>query len=136
MAFVTIEDLYGTAEIIVFENVYLSAGNSLTEENIVLVKGRLSIRDEENATIIAREITNFGIKKRKILDLDITDVDECIKVKLRGAIKYFSGDMNNLAVQIRENGDIKPCGAIYCTDNILNIFEEILGKDRVSILGI
>ena len=29
MAFVTIEDLYGTAEIIVFENAYLKAGKSL-----------------------------------------------------------------------------------------------------------
>ena len=37
MAFVTIEDLYGTAEIIVFENAYLKAGKSLVEENIVLV---------------------------------------------------------------------------------------------------
>ena len=32
MAFVTVEDLYGTAEILVFENVYLSAESSLTEE--------------------------------------------------------------------------------------------------------
>ena len=37
MAFVTIEDLYGTAEVIVFENAYLKAGKSLVEENIVLV---------------------------------------------------------------------------------------------------
>ena len=133
MAFVTVEDLYGTAEIIVFENVYLSAGNSLTEENIVLIKGRLSIRDEENATIIAREITDFGLQKRKVLDLNITDIDEDTKVKLRGAIKYFSGDMNNFAVQIRENDEIKPCGAIYCTDNIFKIFQEILGEDRVEV---
>ena len=37
MAFVTIEDLYGTAEVIVFENAYLKAGKSLVEENIVMV---------------------------------------------------------------------------------------------------
>ena len=37
MAFVTIEDLYGTAEVIAFENAYLKAGKSLVEENIVLV---------------------------------------------------------------------------------------------------
>ena len=37
MAFVSIEDLYGQAEIIVFENAYLSAKDSLMEENIVLV---------------------------------------------------------------------------------------------------
>jgi len=38
MAFVTVEDLYGTAEIIVFENAYLKAGKSLIEENVVMVE--------------------------------------------------------------------------------------------------
>ena len=126
MAFVTVEDLYGTAEFIFFENVYLSAGNILTEENIVLIKGKLSIRDEESATIIAKEITNFGEKKRKVLNLDITGIDEETKVKLRGAIKYFSGDMNNIEVQIKEGKLYKPCGSIYFSDEILKIFDEIL----------
>ena len=134
MAFVTVEDLYGTAEFLVFENVYLSAGSTLTEENIVLIKGRLSIRDEESATIIAREITNFGVQKRKVLNLDITGIDEETKVKLRGAIKYFSGDMNNLPVQIQEEEKYKSCGAIYCTDSILKVFEKILSIDRVKII--
>lgn len=133
MAFVTVEDLYGTAEFLVFENVYLSAGSSLTEDNIVLIKGRLSIRDEEAATIIANKITDFGVQKRKVLNLDITGIDEETKVKLRGAIKYFNGDMNNLAVQIQDGENFKSCGAIYCTDAILKVFEETLGKDRVQV---
>ena len=44
MAFISIEDLYGVAEIICFENAYYKAGKSLVEENIVMVEGRLSIR--------------------------------------------------------------------------------------------
>lgn len=43
MAFVTIEDLYGSAEIIVFEPTYMKAQNVLVEENIVMVNGRLSL---------------------------------------------------------------------------------------------
>ena len=71
MAFITIEDLYGTAEVLAFENTYIKSGASLIEENIVLVKGRLSIRDGEKTTIIANEITNFSEKKSKVLSLDI-----------------------------------------------------------------
>ena len=41
MAFVTIEDLYGTAEVIVFENAYIKAGKSLVEENIVMVERKI-----------------------------------------------------------------------------------------------
>ena len=127
MAFVTIEDLYGTAEVLTFENTYLKSQSSLMEENIVLVKGRLSIRDGEKTTIIANEITNFAEKKY------ITGATEETKVKLRGAIKYFNGEMNNIRVQIKDGDKIMPCGAIYCTEEILKVFEEILGKEKVGI---
>ena len=133
MAFITIEDLYGSAEIIAFENTYIKSESSLMEENIVLVKGRLSIRDGEKTTIIANEITSFIEKKSKVLSLDITGASEDTKIKLRGAIKYFNGEMNNIRVQIIDNKNILPCGAIYCTEEILNVFLEILGKEKVEI---
>ena len=102
MAFITVEDLYGQVEVLTFENAYLSAKDSLIEENIVLIKGRLSIRDEEKATIIANSIANFETKKRKVLKINITNIDEETKSKLRGALKYFSGEMNNIAVIVQE----------------------------------
>ena len=133
MAFVTIEDLYGTAEIIVFENAYIKSGKSLVEENIVMVDGRLSIREDDTTTIIANEIKDFGEQKQNILILDITNSDEKEKEKLRGAIKYFNGDKNNINVFVKINDEEKSCGQIYLTDAILEIFGEIIGKDRVII---
>ena len=133
MAFVTIEDLYGTAEILAFENTYLKSQSSLMEENIVLVKGRLSIRDGEKTTIIANEINDFNEKRSKVLSLDITGGTEETKIKLRGAIKYFNGEMNNIKVQIIDGEKIMPCGAIYCTEEIFNVFVEILGIEKTKI---
>ena len=133
MAFVTVEDLFGQAEIIVFENAYLSSQKSLIEENIVLVDGRLSIRENEETKIIAKQITDFGVKKHKVLIFDITELEEETKAKLRGAIKYFSGERNNISVKIRIDNEFKPCVAIFVTDEILKVFEEILGKERVNI---
>ena len=133
MAFITIEDLYGTAEIIAFENTVINAGKSLIEENIVIVEGRLSIRDEEQATIIANEIKDLGDEKQKILSIDITNLSEEQKEKLRNLIKYFCGDKNNMNVQIEINGETKPCGQIYFNEEIFQIFQEIVG-DKVKIL--
>ena len=133
MAFVTIEDLYGSAEIIIFENCYQNCSNSLVEDNIVLVDGRLSIREDEDVKIIAREITDFGIKKRKILNIQITDLDESKKRQLRGMIKFFNGDKNNIPIQVEDDGEIKPCGLIYLTPDILEEFEEVLGRERVDL---
>ena len=131
MAFVTIEDLYGTAEVIVFENAYLKAGNSLVEENIVMVDGRLSIREDDTTTIIANEIKDFGEQKQRILTLDITNLDEDHKNKLRGAICYFHGDKNNMNVQIKVGEEYKPCGQMYITDEILKFFRELIGAENV-----
>lgn len=133
MAFVTIEDLYGAVEVLVFENAYLNAGKSLVEENIVMVDGRLSIREDETTTIIANEIKDFGEQKQKIFTLDITTASEEQKEKLRGALRYFNGDKNNMNVQIQVDGDKKPCGQIYLTDQIKEVFEDILGKEKVDM---
>lgn len=73
MAFITIEDLYGTAEIIAFENAVINAGKSLIEENIVVVDGRLSIRDDQEPTIIANEIKDLGEEKPNVITVDITN---------------------------------------------------------------
>ncbi len=133
MAFVTIEDLYGTAEVIVFENAYINADKSLVEENIVMVEGRLSIREDDTTTIIASEIKDFGEQKQKIFTLNITNATEEEKDKLRGALRYFQGDKNNINVQIRVDKETRPCGKIYLTDSIKEVFENIIGEPNVNI---
>ena len=125
MAFITIEDLYGTAEIIAFENAVINAGKSLIEENIVVVDGRLSIRDDQEPTIIANEIKDLGEEKPNVITFDITNFSEEQKEKLRFAIKYFYGDRNNMNVQVKIGEDIKPCGAIYYNDEVKKIFDRI-----------
>lgn len=133
MAFVSIEDLYGTAEIILFESAYQNSSNSLIEENIVVVDGRLSIREDDDVKIVANKIVDFGEKKRQVLQLNITNLEESQKAKLRGAIKFFMGDKNNMQVQIIANEEIKPCGAIYLNEQILKEFEEVIGKENVIL---
>ena len=133
MAFVTIEDLYGQAEVIVFENAYIKAGNNLVEENIVLVDGRLSVREDDETKIVANEIKEFGEQKQKVLILDITNADEPEKAKLRGAIKYFKGDRNNINVFVKVGETKSFCGPMYCTDEIMQVFKDIAGHDKVYL---
>ncbi len=130
MAFITLEDLYGSTEIIVFEPTYLKAQNILVEENIVIIDGRLSVREDDATKIVAREIRNFGENKPKMLILNITNTSEEQKAKLRGAIKFFNGEQNNISVAIKIGEDLKSCGAIYLTDEILKVFEDIIGKEN------
>ena len=136
MAFITVEDLYGAAEILLFESAYANSSSSLIEENIVMVEGRLSIREDEAVTIIGSKITDFEVKKKQVLELEITDATEEQKAKLRGALRFFMGDKNNMKVQIKINNEIKQCGAIYLNKDIMQEFEEILGKTNVNLIEI
>lgn len=133
MAFLTVEDLYGQAEIILFENCYQTCSDVLLNDKIVLIEGRLSVREDDETKIVASRITEFGEKKEQKLIIDITNLEEEKKQRLRGAIKFFSGDRNNMAISVKENEEIKPCGCIYLTDTILEEFNEIVGKERVEL---
>lgn len=136
MAFVTVEDLYGPAEIIIFESCYQNCSNLLVEDNIVLVEGRLSIREDEDTKIVAREITELKSNTKTILNINITELNEEERKKLRGAIKYFSGERNNMQIQVIENNEIKPCGAIYLNDEILEEFKKLIGNEKVNIVEV
>ena len=138
MAFVTVEDLYGSIEIVIFDSVYSKCEKILIDENIVIVQGRLSIKEDEDARIIVQDIKEFDPEnqskaRKNILTIDITELDEEKKDKLRGAIKFFSGDKANIKLNILENVKIKPCGAIYLTKEILEQFEEIVGKENITL---
>lgn len=80
MAFITVEDMYGPTEVIVFENCYQNCANILVEDSIILVEGRLSVREDEDTKIVARDIKEFGIQKKKILSINITELDEESKI--------------------------------------------------------
>ena len=150
MAFITVEDYYGIVEIVVFDSVYEKKSDILLEDNIVFIEGRLSIREDEPAKIVANNIVEFNnnsftnnnnnkfqnstnmsidkdISKRiNTLNIDITNFDEEKRKRLKGAIRFFSGDKANTKLEVTENGVVKPCGAIYTNEKILEVFKEFL----------
>ncbi len=46
MAFVTLEDLYGDLEVVVFPKAFLRCRDNIAEDNIVVVKGKLDLKDD------------------------------------------------------------------------------------------
>lgn len=58
MAFVTLEDMVGQTEIIVFPKKYEDYREKLTADNKIFVKGRATV-SEEDAKLIAEEILTF-----------------------------------------------------------------------------
>ena len=59
MCFVTIEDLVGTVEIIVFPKSYVKYNKMLFEDAKVIVKGRVSAEEDKDAKIICEDMVTF-----------------------------------------------------------------------------
>lgn len=66
MAFVTLEDLLGSVEVIVFPKSYEKYGRYLEEDAKVLIKGRASLKDEKDAQLICEQIIPFDDIPKKL----------------------------------------------------------------------
>jgi DNA polymerase-3 subunit alpha len=61
MAFVNIEDLYGSAEIVVFSDCYAKSAGNIAEDAVVVVRGKLNFKEDEAPKIIASKITPISV---------------------------------------------------------------------------
>ena len=66
MAFVTIEDLYGTIEVLVFPKLYEKYRQIIAEDNKVFITGRVTSGGEENAKMICETITLLSDKSSEL----------------------------------------------------------------------
>lgn len=60
MAFLDLEDLYGSIEVIVFPQLLQKFNDVLGEDEIVVIKGTLSVKEEEETKLIARDIKDIS----------------------------------------------------------------------------
>ncbi len=60
MAFVEIEDLYGIIELVVFPKVFNKLRHLINEDAMILVSGRVSIREDEAPKILCEDISDLS----------------------------------------------------------------------------
>ncbi len=56
MAFLTLEDVYGSVECLVFPKMYDKIGQYLIEDNIVLLAGKVSLKDDEVPKLLCEDV--------------------------------------------------------------------------------
>lgn len=59
MAFVTLEDLYGSIDVVVFPRTLQQYQELLKEDSIIFIKGRISVRDDDDVSILAGQIKSI-----------------------------------------------------------------------------
>ena len=60
MAYITLEDVLGAVEVIVFPRDYEKYKDKLLEDNKVFIEGRVNIKEDENGKIVCSSVTTFN----------------------------------------------------------------------------
>ena len=149
MAFLTFEDLYSNIEVIVFPKVYIKYSGIVLPDSIIVLKGRLSIRDDESPKIILESAYPFnasdemhensmaenGIKKPQIVYIKLTTQDEDKWDKIKEVIKNHRGETPVRVYFERTKQIAEVSKELFCTKDEKVIIEisNIIGKDNVKI---
>ena len=66
MAFLQVEDLVGSVEVIVFPRDYERYGSTVMEDSKVFVRGRVSVEEDRDAKLVCEQITTFEQMPKKL----------------------------------------------------------------------
>nr|WP_026486093.1 DNA polymerase III subunit alpha [Caldanaerobius polysaccharolyticus] len=135
MAFVTVEDMYGSFEVIVFPNIYEKKKEIIVQDNIVLITGRVSLREDESPKVICEDIS--VLTKDKALDkLYIKVPDFSYLSKIRNMLSRFRGDVPVFIYSERDKKMVMAERVLWVRkdENLLNLLEDALGKDSVRFV--
>ena len=137
MAFLTLEDLAGTVEVVVFPKVYEKHQRYLTEENKVFVKGRVSEEDEAASKLICDDIVPFEQTKKELwLQYDNKAAFLAREAELYDLIKESDGD-DQVVIYCKAEKAVKrlPRSRNICVEpGILSRLTNYLGESCVKVI--
>lgn len=143
MCFVTLEDISASVECIVFSKLYADRVMHLQSGNVVVITGRLSLREEKEPTVVCDTIepNPYNIikhsssvkKKRKGLFLRIESRDSSIKQKLD---EIFSGENGetDLYYYYIDTKKYEYIGKKASDNSVLEKLREYIGDDNVVLI--
>ncbi len=138
MCFVEIEDIGASIECIVFSKLYADRINHLKAGNILLIRGRLSMREDREPSVICESIEPNPKNLYKDVLTEDKGISVCVKesdtgalAKLRILVELFQGT-TPLFVQYNNNSERYVLGKIRLNNEIKKELCFICGENNVS----
>ena len=137
MAFLTIEDLVGSVEVIVFPKDYEKNSYKLTEDNKVFIQGRVSVEEERDGKLICEKITAFDEIPRKVW-LKFANITAYMQKEqdLFSALSQSEGN-DSIIIYLEDTKQMKklpPNRNIRADEEVLKSLREMLGDDNVKVV--
>jgi DNA polymerase-3 subunit alpha len=136
MAFLVLEDLVGSVEVIVFPKTYEANAQRLNVDAKVFIEGRVSVEDERDAKLIASKIQLFDeVQKTVWLRFPDKEAYEAKAFELNKLISESDG-RDEVAIYLTGTKQIKKLGkafTIKADKELLSRLEDLLGKENVQV---
>ncbi len=136
MAFLNLEDLYGSVEVVVFPNDYERNKAYLNEEEKILVRGRVSASEDQQAKVICEKITPLRQPARQLWLQFATKQDFLTnEQKIYDIIVNHDGN-DEIIIFCKAEKAIKKlprANNIRINDDVLEAFKAAFGESNVRI---
>lgn len=139
MAFITIEDIFGSIEVIIFPDVYDKYLGKLIEDSVVLVKGKASVKEDEDSKIICNKLIFFNEldeKPKPTLWLKIPKDVTLEKGELTDLLSMFPGDTPIIIYDEKNKKKFKADEQFWVSTDDIILFDRlklILGEKSIVI---
>ncbi|MBQ2504717.1 MAG: DNA polymerase III subunit alpha, partial [Lachnospiraceae bacterium] len=138
MAYVTIEDLYGTMEVIVFPRDFERNRRVLVEDSKVFISGRVDAQEEKDAKLLCESVTPFEeISKTLWIQFETKEDYESMEQGLFDAIAGNEG-RDHIKIYVKNPKAIKELPSKYniCADQeTVQKLSEKFGADNVKVVS-
>lgn len=143
MAFVTVEDETAGIEVIVFAKHYVDFANLISVGNVILISGRLSLREDEDCKLICEKISEAPIrvsplpvkkKENKGIYFRLPD-SSCEEYrKIQNVLDVFDGSTPVYYYFTDESKLVRHHGRLCdVNDSMLREIKRIIGDENVGI---
>lgn len=136
MAYLTIEDLLGTVEVIVFPRDYENNATVLEQDAKVFVQGRVSCEDDKPSRLICEKIIPFDQEKKELW-IQFADMETFTSQEIRmlNSLKAYEGNVPVVAYLAKEKQWKKypPNRNIELTDSLVNALKQQFGEHNIKI---
>lgn len=137
MAFLTIEDLAGSVEVIVFPRQYEMYGSKLAEEAKVFVTGRTNVEDEKDGKLILESVVAFDDAQKKLwIKFASIDAYEKDRAKLEEIMKESEGrDMVTIYCEKEKMiKELPPNCNVKADDVLIENLKAVFGEENIRLV--
>ncbi|MGF7060244.1 DNA polymerase III subunit alpha [Brassicibacter mesophilus] len=137
MAFATLEDLYGTVELIIFPATFEKYNKHIYEDSLVIVEGRLSVSEEDDSKIICESIKPLvKLRKEKLYIKMSQDKPVALLDQIKRVLRQYNGTVP-VYVYLEKNKKTIIAERDYWIDinskELINRLESMLGEDCIKV---